>query len=102
VYVYLNGMEVKGSPFSLRIGKDIKETRAVKNEAFKAGQEPNFLSIIQVKITKGLTCRECKTKNSKVTPDCLLADQGSFLIQMFQLTCPLAGMDLQVITKITK
>jgi hypothetical protein len=42
VYVYLNGMEVKGSPFSLRIGKDIKETRAVKNEAFKAGQNPNF------------------------------------------------------------
>jgi hypothetical protein len=42
VYVYLNGMEVKGSPFSLRIGKDIKETRAVKNEAFKAGQDPHL------------------------------------------------------------
>ena len=37
MYVYLNGMEVKGSPFSLRIGKDIKETRTLKNEAFKAG-----------------------------------------------------------------
>jgi filamin len=35
VYVYLNGMEVKGSPFSLRIGKDMKETRASKTEAFK-------------------------------------------------------------------
>merc|ERR1719490_45022 len=37
VYVYLNGMEVKGSPFSLRIGKDIKEARTTnRNEAFKA------------------------------------------------------------------
>ena len=25
VYVYLNGMEVKGSPFSLKIGKDVRE-----------------------------------------------------------------------------
>jgi hypothetical protein len=31
-------MEVKGSPFSLRIGKDIKETRPIKSEAFKAGR----------------------------------------------------------------
>ena len=37
VFIYLNGMEVKGSPFSLRIGKDIKETRSTnRNEAFKA------------------------------------------------------------------
>merc|ERR550532_997592 len=37
VYIYLNGMEVKGSPFSLRIGKDIKEARTTnRNEAFKA------------------------------------------------------------------
>ena len=37
VYIYLNGMEVKGSPFSLRIGKDIKEVRNTnRNEAFKA------------------------------------------------------------------
>ena len=42
VYVYLNGMEVKGSPFSLRIGKDIKETRPVKNEAFKAGMDSHL------------------------------------------------------------
>ena len=27
VFVYLNGMEVKGSPFSLRIGKDVREPR---------------------------------------------------------------------------
>lgn len=37
VFIYLNGMEVKGSPFSLRIGKDIKEARTTnRNEAFKA------------------------------------------------------------------
>ena len=37
VFIYLNGMEVKGSPFSLRIGKDIKEARSTnRNEAFKA------------------------------------------------------------------
>ena len=37
VFVYLNGMEVKGSPFSLRIGKDIKEARSTnRSEAFKA------------------------------------------------------------------
>jgi len=37
VFVYLNGMEVKGSAFSLRIGKDIKEARSTnRNEAFKA------------------------------------------------------------------
>ena len=37
VYIYLNGMEVKGSPFSLRIGKDIKEARSTnRSEAFKA------------------------------------------------------------------
>ena len=37
VYIYLNGMEVKGSPFSLRIGKDIKEARNTNRaEAFKA------------------------------------------------------------------
>ena len=35
VYVYLNGMEVKGSAFSLRIGKDIKENRTNKTESFK-------------------------------------------------------------------
>ena len=37
VYVYLNGMEVKGSAFSLRIGKDVKEARGPKTEAFKVG-----------------------------------------------------------------
>ena len=37
VFVYLNGMEVKGSAFSLRIGKDIKEARTTnRNEACKA------------------------------------------------------------------
>ena len=40
VYVYLNGMEVKGSAFSLRIGKDVKETKVVnRNEAFKADRK---------------------------------------------------------------
>ena len=40
VYVYLNGMEVKGSPFSLRIGKDVKETKVVnRSEAFKADRK---------------------------------------------------------------
>ena len=36
VYVYLHGMEVKGSPFALRIGKDIKEPRKQATDIFKA------------------------------------------------------------------
>ena len=32
----IDGMEVKGSPFSLRIGKDMKETKSARTEAFKA------------------------------------------------------------------
>lgn len=35
VYVYLNGMEVKGSPFSLRIGKDVREKRALATDIYR-------------------------------------------------------------------
>ena len=37
VYVYLNGMEVKGSPFSLRIGKDVREKRALATDIYRQG-----------------------------------------------------------------
>ncbi len=36
VYVYLHGMEVKGSPFSLRIGKDVREARTAARDIFRA------------------------------------------------------------------
>lgn len=36
VYVYLNGMEVKGSPFSLKIGRDVKEARKPAEGLFRA------------------------------------------------------------------
>eukprot|EP00096_Caligus_rogercresseyi_P015922 TRINITY_DN841_c0_g1_i2.p1 TRINITY_DN841_c0_g1~~TRINITY_DN841_c0_g1_i2.p1 ORF type:complete len:1301 (+),score=355.07 TRINITY_DN841_c0_g1_i2:98-4000(+) len=36
VYVYLHGMEVKGSPFSLKIGKDLKEKSKPSSELFRA------------------------------------------------------------------
>lgn len=39
VYVYLHGMEVKGSPFSLRIGKDVRETRKGATDIFKADRK---------------------------------------------------------------
>jgi len=39
VYVYLHGMEVKGSPFSLRIGKDVRETRKPATDIFKADRK---------------------------------------------------------------
>ena len=39
VYVYLHGMEVKGSPFSLRIGKDIRETRSGAKDIFRADRK---------------------------------------------------------------
>ena len=35
VYVYLNGMEVKGSPFSLRIGKDVREKRTLGTDIYR-------------------------------------------------------------------
>ena len=44
VYVYLNGMEVKGSPFSLRIGKDVREKRTLGTDIYRwegrMGNEP--------------------------------------------------------------
>ena len=39
VYVYLHGMEVKGSPFSLRIGKDVREPRKQATDIFKADRK---------------------------------------------------------------
>ncbi|XP_059081072.1 uncharacterized protein LOC131878933 [Tigriopus californicus] len=39
VYVYLNGMEVKGSPFALRVGKDIKEARKPATDIFRADRK---------------------------------------------------------------
>ena len=39
VYVYLHGMEVKGSPFSLRIGKDVREPRKPATDIFKADRK---------------------------------------------------------------
>ena len=39
VYVYLNGMEAKGSPFSLRIGKDVRESRRPALDIFKADRK---------------------------------------------------------------
>ena len=36
VYVYLNGMEVKGSPFALKIGRDVKEARKPAEGLFRA------------------------------------------------------------------
>ena len=39
VYVYLHGMEVKGSPFSLRIGKDVRETRSGAKDIFRADRK---------------------------------------------------------------
>ena len=35
MYVYLHGMEVKGSPFSLRIGKDVREPRTGAKDLFR-------------------------------------------------------------------
>jgi hypothetical protein len=92
-------MEVKGSPFSLRIGKDIKETRAVKNEAFKAGQDPHLMSIIQLKITNDFPFTKSQTKKFRSYLR-NLADQGSFLIQMFHKTCSLAGKEYGLFKKL--
>ena len=39
VYVYLNGMEVKGSPFSLRIGKDVREKRTLGTDIYRWGRK---------------------------------------------------------------
>jgi len=39
VYVYLHGMEVKGSPFSLRIGKDVREVRQGAKDIFRADRK---------------------------------------------------------------
>ena len=39
VYVYLHGMEVKGSPFSLRIGKDVREVRKGATDIFRADRK---------------------------------------------------------------
>jgi hypothetical protein len=39
VYVYLHGMEVKGSPFSLRIGKDVRDARKPATDIFKADRK---------------------------------------------------------------
>lgn len=39
VYVYLHGMEVKGSPFSLRIGKDVREARKGATDLFRADRK---------------------------------------------------------------
>ena len=39
VYVYLHGMEVKGSPFSLRIGKDVREPRKPAADIFKVDRK---------------------------------------------------------------
>ncbi len=39
VYVYLNGMEVKGSPFSLRIGKDVRERGRPAADLYRADRK---------------------------------------------------------------
>ncbi len=39
VYIYLNGMEVKGSPFSLRIGKDVRERTRPATDLYRADRK---------------------------------------------------------------
>ena len=39
VYIYLNGMEVKGSPFSLRLGKDVRERGRPATDIYRADRK---------------------------------------------------------------